>query len=177
MRRDKPVRNTAVFLGALAPDLSIFVMYAWARLVEGLSASEVWRVLYWQEPWQTLSAISNSIPLWAMATALGLAVRQPIVFALGAAGLLHVSLDFPVHAGDAHVHFWPITDWRFHSPLSYWDARHFGHVIAPLEAMLGVVLSVLIWRRFRSLWVRTLLVISASAYVLVPLYFIGSIHG
>ncbi len=160
---------------ALVPDLSIFVMYFVTRVIEGRSPMEIWRVIYWQEPWQTISAISNSIPLWAGVAVLGLVLKSTLVTVAGLAALLHVGLDFPVHAGDAHVHFWPVTDWRFHSPLSYWDDRHFGQWVSLAEFAIGALLVLILMQRFPSRPVRAFLVLALSAYVLVPLYFAWSI--
>lgn len=174
-RRREPARNWAVVAGALLPDLWIFGMYGWLRGVEGASASEVWRVIYWQEPWQSLGAFFNSIPIWALVLAIGLAMRSTVIAVVGAAALIHLAFDLPLHHGDAHMHFWPLTEWRFRSPLSYWNPAHYGAIIAPLEALLGVALTVILWRRFEAAWLRTLLVIGASGYVLVPAYFTWSI--
>ena len=59
---------------------------------------------------------------------------------IGAAALLHLTFDLPFHHDDAHPHFWPFSDWRFTSPLSYWDPAHDGGVIALAEVGLAVVL-------------------------------------
>ena len=91
------------------------------------------------------------------------------LFALAA--LAHLAADLPVHADDAHRHFWPLTDWRFHSPISYWDRDHHGGLASMAEAVLGVVLCVVLWRRFGVAWVRVLLALAALTYVAVPLYF------
>ena len=59
---------------------------------------------------------------------------------IGAAALLHLTFDLPFHHDDDHPHFWPFSDWRFTSPLSYWDPAHDGRVIALAEVGLAVVL-------------------------------------
>ena len=91
------------------------------------------------------------------------------LFALAA--LLHLACDLPVHADDAHRHFWPLTDWRFHSPVSYWNPAQGGDWFVFVEAALGIVAAVVLFRRFRALWVRALTVLAITAYVAVPLYF------
>lgn len=55
----------AAILGALAPDASIYVMFVVAKL-QGVPDSEIWGVWYFTEYWQQLSAISNSIPVYAV---------------------------------------------------------------------------------------------------------------
>ncbi|MFT7574467.1 MAG: hypothetical protein ACI9XZ_000836 [Alphaproteobacteria bacterium] len=57
-------RNWIVLAGALLPDLSIFALVGWARLVENLPHRQIWSETYWQEPWQMFSAISNSFVIW-----------------------------------------------------------------------------------------------------------------
>ncbi|MEL6871776.1 MAG: hypothetical protein AAFO62_03065 [Pseudomonadota bacterium] len=172
---DAPRRNAVALAMAIVPDLSIFVMYFLKRVIEGRPPMEIWRVIYWQEPWQTISAISNSIPLWAGVAMAGLAFRSTLLTVAGLAALSHVALDFPVHASDAHVHFWPLTDWRFHSPLSYWDTRHYGQWVSLAEFIFGAVLVVVLLRRFRSPGVRVVLGLALATYVLVPVYFMWSI--
>lgn len=163
--------NTATLAGALIPDLSIFVLYLWSRVVEGEPAWRVWRVIYWSEPWQTISAISNSAPLWAFFTAAGLVARVPWIAVLGGAALLHVTLDFPVHSQDAHQHFWPLSEWRFNSPISYWDDANFGSYVAILEVALCLSLILVLIRRFPAPWVRVALGLALVSYAAVPAYF------
>ena len=164
-------RNIAVLSGAVLPDLSIFVLYAWGKFIDGQSSWQIWRETYWSEPWQTLGAISNSFPIWGLVLGGAIAFRVWWLALLAGAALMHLALDFPVHAGDAHRHFWPLTDWRFHSPFSYWDNRHYGDVVAILEVALGAALTLILWLRFSGLWVRAMLALSFTLYAAVPLYF------
>ncbi len=168
---DEPKRNIAILAGALLPDAAIYLLFVWARLIERVPEAEVWRNLYWQEPWQSLVAIGNSIPLFAAVTGIGLALKRPIVTLIGLSALLHLAFDLPFHADDAHPHFWPLTDWRFHSPLSYWDENHFGTWVSLAEGLLAIGLIVLLWRRFEGRIVRGALVLALVSYIAVPVYF------
>ena len=49
--------------------------------------------------------------------------------------ILHCLTDLPLHHDDAHAHFLPLSNWRFESPISYWDARHHGRLIAAVEML------------------------------------------
>ena len=169
-RSGQPARNAAVLFGALLPDLSIFALFAWARL-QDIPQWQIWRQLYWQEPWQLLSAISNSFPIWAAVLVIGLALRSGLLAAIAAAALLHLTLDFPVHADDAHKHFWPITDWRFHSPLSYWDVDHHGRLVMAAELLLCIACTAVLASRFSGVIVRSLLVIALLSLAAVPMFF------
>lgn len=184
-----------VLTGAFVPDLGVYGLFAWSKLA-GVPESEVWRTIYFAEPMQTVQAVCNSVPLYAALLLIALAWGQrapaapfagdgtlmaggwwnavgplhPLaLFALAA--LVHLTGDLPLHADDAHRHFWPLTDWRFHSPVSYWDRDHHGGVASLLEAALGVFVSVVLWRRFRTGWVRGVLALAVASYVAVPLYF------
>ena len=53
------------------------------------------------------------------------------------------------------MHFWPVTDWKFESPWSYWDTRAGANIIGPLEAGLSIVASVVLWVRHTSWAFRT----------------------
>jgi len=175
-------RNRAIIAGALIPDASIFILFAYASLT-GIPGSTLWNHTYWTEPWQSLGMIGNSAPLYLvfLAISLWLAAPQdarprwqslPALFCLAA--LAHLATDFPVHHDDAHIHFWPLSQWRFHSPISYWDVDHYGNIFAIFEALLGIALMALLFRRFKTLWVRICLALGAALYLAVPLFFLLS---
>ncbi len=194
----QPKRNLAALTGAFVPDAAIYGLWLWSK-VNAIPEQTVWGVLYWQQPWQTYTAIGNSAPLFAAILFAGVistrravlaqpGIRLPtqsladrwrvfverqsfiVVFALAA--LTHLAGDFPVHVHDAHAHLWPLTDWRFFSPVSYWNPDYYGNWFLLFEMALGVVLAVILFRRFHALWIRTLMVLAVAAYVAVPAYFI-----
>ncbi|MEM9999727.1 MAG: hypothetical protein AAF940_02500 [Pseudomonadota bacterium] len=196
-------QNTVVLLGAFAPDCAIYAMFIWSKIV-GIPEAQLWNVGYFSEPMLTYTAVANSAPLYAMITILGIALVRSasaelagphashvpvglsrfidpdytnVAILFGLAALTHVALDFPVHADDAHPHFWPVTDWRFFSPVSYWDSAHYGDYFIFLEALLGAALAVILFRRFSALWVRLITGLMIAAYVLVPAYFILTLGG
>ena len=188
-------RGLAAVVGSLAPDFPLFVLFGAARLA-GNSNSEFFRVIYWQEPIPTIMGASHSFIVWGAVFAAGLWLwrRQGDVRFFGAeaappraigtgealsiaaaAGLLHALADFALHRDDAHMQFWPLTDWRFRSPVSYWDGNHYGDYWSLAEAAIGIACAVVLWRRFPSLWVRTACGAAILMYVAVPAYFIHSI--
>lgn len=169
-RVDQPRRNLAVAAGALIPDLTIFVFYAVEKLA-GTDERAIWSERYWTEPWQTLGAISNSVPLILVILAAGLALRAPIVKVFAFAALSHLALDFLFHANDAHRHFWPLTDWRFHAPISYWDSDHHGAVGRLIDLALLAGSAVILWRRFPGRRVRQALVFVALSFIGTGIYF------
>lgn len=182
-RPGRPWRNAAALIGATLPDASIFALFGWSKLA-GVPDRKVWSSLYWSDGWQTAGAVSNSFPLWgalaglaallAWKTAGRTKIAAGLLLVLALAGLLHLAFDIPVHADDAHRHFWPFSDWRFHSPISYWDPGHFGRWVSAAEAVLGLGVVVLLWRRFSGLIARGLLILAALSYAAVPLYWLSA---
>lgn len=119
--------------GAILPDLFLFAAY-------GLPGRD-------GDTMALLIDVFNSVPVYlaGLAASLVLGARGPAL--LAGSALLHVGFDLPLHAGDAHVHFWPLTDAVFVSPVSFWDAAHFGRIAGTLEGLLFVACLVVIWRR------------------------------
>lgn len=165
-RREQPRRNWVVILAALVPDFSMFVFFAWSRIM-GWSGPETWDVKYWTEPWQTFGAISNSFVLAAAILTVALWRKWQLLAIACGAILLHLALDFPLHADDAHRHFWPVTDWRFFSPVSYWDPRANGLLGAVLETGFVTAACIALLIRFKKIWWRALIASIAVAQVLL----------
>jgi hypothetical protein len=170
-------RNAGALAGGLAPDLPIYALWMWSK-VAGIPEAAVWRDYFFRPEWQRAADIGHSLPLHAAVLALGLSLARgrpgalaSFLAAFAAAALLHVAADFPVHVDDAHAHFWPLSEWRFRAPISYWDPRHHGDVFRWAEIALGIALAALLWRRFRAPIVRTLLALAVLLYAGVPLYF------
>ena len=150
-----PRRNLAAVIGALAPDLSLFIMVAWCILVQNIPPQVVFDTYYYSDSWQFVFAIDNSFILWGALFGLACWRRWPVMIAFAGAGLLHLAFDFPLHNKDARQHFWPISDWVFHSPLSYWNSQHFGRIIGLAELLVCAGLIILLLGRFRRLPART----------------------
>ncbi|MFO7856060.1 MAG: cobalamin biosynthesis protein CobQ [Paracoccaceae bacterium] len=163
--------NAAALAGALIPDLSLFLMVLWESRVNLRTPDQIFGYDYRDPFWQAWFAVDNSIPLWAAVTLAGLALRAPAVLALGAAALVHVLSDLPLHHNDARPHFQPFTDWVFVSPVSYWDPARHGWLVGPLEALLVAGLCLLLWRRFRSRLVHALLAAAMLAEIAPALVF------
>ncbi len=181
-------QNLLVAFGGFFPDLSVFLMVLISRL-PGFQVNNLWREpdgLYWQEPWQLISALSNSIPLYFVALmALLFLMRRderrrsvwlPLAL-FSAACLLHVLADFPVHADDAHVHFWPLSDGRFHSPVSYWQSQYYGDWVSAIETIVGIGLAAIMCRRFSSRLARAGIVALALPYLVALFFVFSSVFG
>ena len=136
----------AIVAGALLPDVPIVILYLYERL-RGTPEETIWAVCYQRPHWRAIIHGAHSIPLAAITAGAAALAGAPGVAAFFASVLLHALGDFPVHAIDAHRHFLPFSQYRFQSPLSYWDPRFHGRRVALVEALLVLVSSVVIYRR------------------------------
>jgi hypothetical protein len=176
-RPGKPAVNVAALTGALLPDLSLYLLVGSSLFVLGIPAETVFGELYFSDAWQDIFAIDNSIPLWSAGLAVGLILRSPVAIAFFGAGLLHLAFDLPLHHDDARRHFWPLSDYVFHSPVSYWDPARHGGVVGPLEIAVSLALCALLWRRFRGWFARALVLAAALAELMPGLMFMLMFRG
>ncbi len=172
-----PLAATIGAIGGALPDLPMISIVIFLKAT-GHSGEEIFETLYWQDWWQITNAIGHSFFLWAGLLLIALLLRTSatefwsLAAVFAASGLLHCCIDFCVHREDAHMHFWPLTRYKFVSPVSYYDPLHYGHYFSLFEAGLGLYLSWGLFRQFSNLLVRALLLIAALLYVAVPAYFI-----
>ena len=88
--------------------------------------------------------------------------------------LLHCLEDLPLHHDDGHRHFWPFSNFRFESPVSYWDPNYYGAIAGQIELGLMLIASVYVFRRVRSRWTKGLLILANALPLLTQLYFSAS---
>ena len=167
-RKARPEWNWPIVLGALIPDLAMFVFYGWGKAIAGLSDTQIWDVTYYEPFWQNTFDFWNSIPLALVGIGLGVGLgRQKKWRGVGSAIaiccasiILHCLADLPTHREDAHRHFWPLSNFRFESPISYWDPDYYGNLFVLFELGLVLVLSIYAFRLIRSRWGKGILVFS-----------------
>ena len=153
-KRGHGVVTSAALIGALLPDLSLYLLAGGAIFVLGIEPETVFRDLYYSDAWQTIFKIDNSFLIWGVFLGLAIWRKSAWGVALTGAALLHLAFDFPLHHDDGRAHFWPLSDWVFESPVSYWDPAHHGGAVAVIEFAACIGLCVLLWRRFPALWSR-----------------------
>ena len=161
LRRPLPPTMTwPILLGALIPDLALFIFYGWARW-QAMPERVIWSEAYYSEPWQSIFAVGNSLPLGLLGVFLGLGLRRAWIGYLGASMGLHHLADLPLHHDDAHQHFWPFSSFRFVSPVSYWDAEHFGLLGSTIEVVLVLGATAYLLPRLTSALAKGLLSLGA----------------
>lgn len=164
----------AAYLGALAPDLSLYLLAGTSLFILGISPQVVFNELYFSSTWQTVFAIDNSFLVWGLACGVAVLRRSAWAVAFCGAAILHLCLDFPLHHDDGRPHFWPVTDWVFESPLSYWDRAQGAQWVAPAEALCAVVAGGILWRRGGPVWAMAIaaMLLAAELWVVRQWLFI-----
>ena len=66
--------------------------------------------------------------------------------------VLHSLLDFPVHNNYAHRHFFPLSNYRFISPVSYWDRNHYGAIATLVEFLLVIGATIVLFSSTLTHW-------------------------
>lgn len=147
--------------GAALPDVPTLVKAArvvWANrnsTTKEEFKEEFYEALeYSKEPTGTLDLTLHSLaPVGAMLALyrlLGLRRRDPrravLAFLLGWAG--HNLLDFPTHSEDARPPFWPISRWRWKSPVSYYDTECYALPCLVVEH--GTILALALMSLYQS---------------------------
>ncbi|MEO0437030.1 MAG: cobalamin biosynthesis protein CobQ [Pseudomonadota bacterium] len=149
---------SAALSGAMAPDLSLYLLVGWHILVVGTPAELVFRDFYYSEKWQAIFAVDNSVFIWLALLLLASFRGWLWLKVCSVSALLHIALDLPLHSGDGRPHFWPLSDWVFASPVSYWDERYYGWLVGPMEVVLCAGLTLILFKRFRSTLPRVLFI-------------------
>jgi hypothetical protein len=186
--RNIPRHAWAGALGGVAPDVTMIATVLVLKLF-GISDMIIFGFLYWQPWWQIANAISHNVWLWGGGLLLAIVMRErqslsaahidawslPAIFC--ASALLHTVIDFLVHREDGHMSFWPVSYWRFMSPVSYWDSAHYGSYFQVFETSLGLALAGLLYASYKHRLARILLLAMSIPYLALPVYFAYSLAG
>jgi len=161
-KKHRQTYSVAIVLGALIPDAPMLVFYLWEKW-QGISERVIWAELYHHPAWQAWFSSFHSFPILALACFIAWRARLTTWAIFFASMFCHSLFDFPVHRYDAHQHFFPLSDYRFISPISYWDPAHFGLWVTALEASVMLVGGMYLLRssqsKAKTYWVGGLLLI------------------
>jgi hypothetical protein len=181
--RGLPAKAWAGALGGVIPDLPMILIVIVLKL-SGVPAQTIFDEMYWQNWWQITNAIGHNAWLWSSLVILGLVTRDRLsssvrsfdnwtnVSLFAGSALLHTAIDFLCHREDAHMSLWPVTRWKFMSPVSYYDPAHYGMWFSLFEAALSLALAFILFRQFSGRILRICLAFAMAMYVAVPAYFI-----
>jgi hypothetical protein len=173
-KRDIPLG--AVVWGSVFPDIPMFLFYIVAKGLSHASEGQIWGKLYFQANWQLAIDVFHSFPL----ALLGFFICRLCKFREGrfffAAMGLHSIQDLLVHANDAHRHFLPFSQFRFFSPISYWDPKYFGLLFTACEISMALLLGIVFirWGWIQSRKRKIMMILAWLAYLYPISYLIYS---
>ncbi len=156
-KKRSPEYHLPIFLGSILPDITMFLFYAWEKFQQVPDAI-IWGEHYFLDHWQLTFDVFNSFPIIVLAFGIAYWLKRAWWQYCFAGMFLHCVFDFPLHSEDAHRHFWPLTDYRFESPISYWDPNKFGDIVATIEILGALGLSVYLFTMLQSRFAKSTLV-------------------
>lgn len=144
--RNASLFAVAIAFGAILPDLPMIGFYGYEKLT-GVAEHQIWNVDYFLPGWQNLFDLFNSLPIYLLLGVVGWFAGKKAAAMMCFSAVIHCILDFLVHHDDAHRHFYPFTEFRFFSPVSYWDPNHYGNIMSALEVGLFLLVAAVLWVR------------------------------
>jgi membrane-bound metal-dependent hydrolase YbcI (DUF457 family) len=143
-------------VGAAFPDLPSFagtayyvgVSFLWKGW-DSMGSEEILDAIYFSGPFgATGSALHSAVPpilLLILYAVLRLRRRDTrmilLWFLLGWLG--HTVADFLTHVDDTRALFWPISDWEWSSPVSYYNSLYYGREFFAISH--GLMLLIVLW--------------------------------
>jgi len=164
-KKAKPGSLVAFVIGSVLPDLPLGVLIVLAVFNSpNMDAAMVYmdKRYYDSALWIALHNIPHSFVVMGVLSLSVYAVRQKgwgrwlLWYAAGAS--LHIAFDILTHVMDGPLFLYPFSNFRFQSPVSYWDPNYYGRVFTVFEysvdAVLLVVLGVRVFkaRRLRHIY-------------------------
>ena len=142
----------AFIVGGFLPDIPAYLFFFVHTCILGTAQNVMWDTLYFDSAWTPFITLSHSFLLWPTLVLCAYLLQKRVLIALALGSLFHSTLDFFVHHSDAYRHFWPLSNWTFQSPISYWEPAHFGTLFTAVDAT--VVLLLLYWIFYTTTQVR-----------------------
>lgn len=155
---------------SFAPDIGLYLVVFWyiiyAKYFLGQDWSEyfpyMFDTLYFHHPfWIFCYNLLHSALLVSIFFSISILIYKKysqrlwffLLWFFGAC-MLHIFLDFPLHHDDGPMLFYPLSDYRFMSPVSYWDSKHYGNYFAIFELFLLILLIIYITGKnfLNTLW-------------------------
>ena len=159
-------------IGAVVPDVPMFIFFAIEAFILKHPQSLIWSERYFLPGWQNLFDIFNSIPLFLLLLGIGYWRKSNALIICSLSLLLHAAGDFFLHHDDGHRHFFPLLQFRFHSPVSYWDPNHHGRIVSAIEILVTAGASIYLFTRLQSRLMKGALVVVNLISVLMYVGFV-----
>lgn len=145
-------RTLAFVLGALLPDTPTYLFFIVCGLILGYSGEAMWDDMYFNSGWSIPITLTHSFILWPVVYSIANYFGWKILQWFSISALLHTAVDFLVHTDDAYRHFWPFSDWKFHSPVSYYRQSEFGNWVSAFDSLLVLGLLTFLYTKYSGKW-------------------------
>lgn len=155
----------AILCGAILPDIPMILFYLWEKIFLKTPEILIWTEKYFENSWQNFFDIFNSIPIFFVGLLGSVISKTKWGMYFFSSLLFHTFFDFPLHREEAHRNFFPFSEFRFVSPISYWDQNHYGRVIFSVEVTLSLLIIVYLLLKLPSKWQRIATGFLAAFYV------------
>ena len=109
----------------------MLLFYFWEKQLMGRTERWIWSTGYYDPFWQAFFDLFNSFPLLGLAVLLSFWCGSRRLLAMFGSMILHCFTDLLLHHHDSNRHFFPFSEWRFESPISYWDPRLLRACLCP----------------------------------------------
>lgn len=145
----------AFVVGSVLPDLPLGVLTVLALINStDMDAAMVYmdQLYYESALWIALHNTPHSFVVMAVLSLLAYAFKQNrwgcwlLWYAAGAS--LHIAVDILTHAMDGPMFLYPLSTFRFQSPVSYWNPEYYGRVFTVFEYSVDALLLVVLGVRF-----------------------------
>ena len=173
-------RTLAFVLGALFPDTPTYLFFLVCGVLLGYSGQLMWDDMYFNSGWAIPITLTHSFILWPLLIAISSYGGWKFLRWFSISAFLHALVDFCVHTDDAYRHFWPFSDWRFHSPISYYNPSEYGIYVSAFDSLLVLGLLTYLFTRYQRKW-RFMISLIGLLYLIrlvaEPLIIITMHHG
>lgn len=144
----------SALIGGIVPDIITYIFYLYYRFFQGVSSTVIWDSLYFNSPWSPFITLSHSFILWTTIIFFAVVFTWPLLRWLAIGALFHTVVDFFVHNEDAYANFWPLSNWRFESPISYWDPNLFGLIVSRFDAIFVIIILIIFYKEIKNIAVK-----------------------
>lgn len=143
-------RTLSFILGAFFPDTPTFLFFIVSSLILQVPANIMWGDMYFNSYWSIPITLSHSFIIWPFLITISAYFGFKFLKWFSISALFHSIVDFTVHTGDAYRHFYPFSDWKFHSPISYWNSMEYGQYVSTFDSFLVLGLLVFLYQRYNK---------------------------
>jgi hypothetical protein len=156
-------RTLAFVLGALFPDTPTYVFFLVCGVILGYSGPAMWDDMYFNSGWAIPITLTHSFILWPLLIAIASYFSWKFLRWFSISALFHAAVDFFVHTDDAYRHFWPFSNWKFHSPISYYNPHEYGLYVGAFDSLLILGLLTYLYTKYTGWW-RVLVIVVGTLY-------------